>query len=173
MVRLLAIFLFVMLSGCASMSEQECLTANWLDQGYRDGRGGMPLSLLADHAEACAKVGVVPDAMAYRKGRDQGVIEYCTPENARHEGRLGRSYRNACPAHLERRFLRDYEDGKRVYNAEQEVDRLNRRASELERSIKKEKDDAKRQVLRRELRGIDRDLSRARENMRYEERRLR
>lgn len=27
--------------------------------------------------------------------------------------------------------------------------------------------------LRRELRGIDRDLSRARENMRYEERRLR
>ena len=76
-------------------------------------------------------------------------------------------------ARLERRFLRAYEDGKRVYNAEQEVDRLNRQSSEIERALRKEKDDKKRQELRRELRELDRDLRRARDTMRYEERRLR
>lgn len=166
-------FLLLLLSGCASMSEQECLTANWLDKGYRDGRNGLPLTLLAEHREACAKVGVVPDNTLYLRGRDRGIVEYCTPENARHEGRLGRSYRNACPAHLERNFLRNYEDAKRVYDAEQEVDRLNRRSSELERALRKEKDDSKRQYLRRDLRELDRDLNRARDNVRYEERRLR
>lgn len=160
------------ISGCASMSEQECLTANWLDQGYRDGRNGMPLSYLGDHREACAKVGVVPNTERYNAGRDQGILEYCTPENGRSEGRLGRSYRNACPAYLERNFLRSYEDGRRVYEAEQEVERLNSRASDLERSIHHEKDDRRRQDLRRDLREIDRELRRARDDVRYQERRL-
>lgn len=173
MKQILVLFLFLILSGCASMSEQECLTANWFDQGYRDGRNGMPLARLADHAEACAQVGVVPERARYMSGRDRGIVEYCTPENARSEGRLGRSYRNACPAHLERDFLKNYEDGKRVYHAEQEVERLNRRSTELERSLRKEKEEATRQHLRQELRELDRDLRRARDTMRYEERRLR
>ena len=161
------------LSGCASMSEKECLTANWLDQGYRDGRNGQPLSRLEDHREACQKVGVIPDRNRYFKGRDSGILEYCTPENALYEGRQGRSYRHSCPAHLERNFLIYYQDGKRIYEAEQRVDELNRQSMQLQNSLKKEKDDTKRNHLRRELRNMDQELRRARDELRYQERRIR
>lgn len=168
-----SVFLMGFLSGCASMSEKECLTANWLDQGYRDGRNGQPLSRLEDHREACAKVGVIPDRIRYFEGRDKGILEYCTPTNALYEGRQGRSYRQACPAHLERNFLIYYQDGRRIYDAEQKVEELNRRSSQLQTSLKKEKDETQRNHLRRELRDIDKELSRARNNVRYQERRAR
>ena len=57
------------LSSCASMSEQECLSANWLDQGFRDGRNGQPLRRFEEHRQACAKVGVRPDQRLYLQGR--------------------------------------------------------------------------------------------------------
>lgn len=162
-----------LLGGCASMSEKECLTANWLDQGYRDGRHGEPLYRIEDHREACVKVGVVPDRVQYFKGRDKGILEYCTPANALYEGRQGRAYRQACPAHLERSFLIYYQDGKRIYDAEQQVEDLNRKSSQLQISLKKEKDQSKQNDLRSKLRDIDQELKRARDNVRYQERRIR
>ncbi len=165
--------LTMFLSSCASMSEQECLTANWLDQGFRDGRSGQPLTRFEDHRQACAKVGVRPDQRLYLQGREQGIVHYCTSENAFEEGRLGRQYRNACPAHLEHRFLLAYEQGKQIYDAEQRIEKLNRESNQLEQRLKKEKDKDTRGYLRQELRDIDRQLQRAREDMRYLERRLR
>ena len=32
------------LGACASMSEKDCLSVDWADQGYRDGRDGHPPS---------------------------------------------------------------------------------------------------------------------------------
>lgn len=167
------VLLIGLVSGCASMSEKECLTANWFDQGYRDGRNGEPLSRLEDHRQACEKVGIIPERARYFEGRDKGILEYCTPANALYEGRQGRYYRNSCPAHLERNFLIYYQDGKRVYEAEQQVEELNRRSNQLQNSLKKEKDEATQNTLRRELREIDRELRRARDNVRYQERRVR
>lgn len=165
--------LAVLLSSCASMSEQECLTANWLDQGFRDGRNGEPLTRIEDHRQACAKVGVTPDQRLYFKGRDQGVLLYCTPDNAIQEGRLGRAYRNACPAHLEHRFLLAYEQGKQIYDVEQHIEKLNTESKQLEQSLRKEEDRDRYRYLRQELRDIDRQLQRAREELHYLERRLR
>ncbi|HZJ94103.1 MAG TPA: DUF2799 domain-containing protein [Thiopseudomonas sp.] len=165
--------LTVFISGCASMSEQECLTANWLDQGFRDGRNGQPLSRVEDHRQACAKVGVRPDLQLYLQGRERGIMHYCTPENAIEQGRLGRPYRNACPAHLEHRFLLAYEQGKKIYDAEQRIETLNRESKQLEQRLKSEKDKDSRRYVRQELRDVDRQLQQAREDLRYLERRLR
>jgi len=165
--------LALILAACASMSEKECLSANWTDQGYRDGRDGQPLSRLEDHREACAKVGVMPNAEQYLSGREVGIREYCTPANAAREGRLGRGYRNACPMQLERNFLSYYELGYQVYQAEQRVDSLNREVQRKQRELNKEKNDAKRQELRRDLRRLDSRLSQARRELYDEERRLR
>lgn len=159
-------------TGCASLSEKECLTVNWTDQGYRDGRNGYPLTRMEDHREACAQVGVAVDDRQYRAGRDQGVLEYCTPENGMSEGRLGRSYRNACPARLEGAFLAHHEMGMRVYRAGQKVDSLGRQSRQLQKKLEKEKNDKERGKLRRELRELDRQLVRARNDLRREERRL-
>jgi len=160
------------MAGCASMSEKECLSANWADQGYRDGRAGQPLARLEEHREACAKVGVIPDVKQYHAGRDRGVLEYCTPASAVREGRLGRSYRNACPMRLEGVFLEYHDLGYRAYQAEQRVESLDREMQRTQRSLDKEKSERKRRELRNELRDLDRRLYRARMELRDEERRL-
>lgn len=163
----------VLVSSCASMSEQECLSANWLDQGFRDGRSGQPLTRFQEHRQACAKVGVRPDQRLYLQGREQGVVHYCTPDNALEEGRLGRQYRNACPARLEHDFLLAYEQGKQVYDAEQRIEKLNRESKQLEQRLKTDQDKDSRRSIRQELRDVDRQLQGAREDLRYLERRLR
>ncbi len=163
----------VLISSCASMTENECLTVNWLDQGFRDGRNGQALSRLEEHRQACAKVGVTPNRQLYFQGRDQGILHYCSPQNALQEGLKGQPYRNACPAHLEHGFLVAYDKGKQIYDAEQRVEKLNQQSSQLENTLKKENDQEERRYLRQELRDIDRQLQQAREDMRYLERRLR
>lgn len=160
------------LSGCATMSEKECLTANWHDQGYRDGSRGWPASRVMDHSEACAGVGVVPDMGRYRKGHARGVLEYCTPANAVSEGRAGQPYRNVCPARLEGEFLLYYRQGQRAYEAQRRVDRLNQESSQLERELKKAKDADSRHRLRKELRDLDRRLERARDDLADQDRRI-
>lgn len=169
---LLSVGAALILSGCASMSEKDCLTASWMDQGHRDGRQGFPLSRVEDHREACSKVGVVPDVTLYRRGHGQGILEYCTPHNAVAEGRSGRSYRNACPAALEGEFLAYYELGRRAYQAQQRLDNLNRESQRVQRTLEKEKSESQRRRLRDQLRDLDRDLRNARDDLHYEERRL-
>lgn len=169
---LIIVSALLILQGCASLSEKECMTANWYEQGYRDGRNGQPASRIEDHREACFKVGVVPDPAQYAKGRAGGVLEYCTPENALREGRNGKPYRNACPVHLEGQFLNYHQAGYRVYQAVEHVNYLNRQSQQLERKLDKEKDDKKRRRIREELRDLDRNLRRAHDHVFDAERRL-
>ena len=164
---------FMALAGCASMSVKECLTADWTDQGYRDGRSGLPASRVEDHREACASVGVMPDITRYMAGRDQGILLYCTPLNAQEEGRRGNQYRNTCPVQLEGMFLQYHRLGYRVHEAEQRLDNLDRRTRQLERALSKEKDKTQQSRLRNELRDLDRQLRRARDDLRFAESSLR
>lgn len=161
----LGIMAALVLSGCATMSESECLTADWYDQGYRDGRRGYPASRVIDHREACSGVGVMPDLKQYSTGRDRGITEYCTPANAVAEGRAGRSYGHVCPAKLEGRFLSYYRQGQLAYRAQQEVDRLNSQSRALQRELDKEKNADTRRSLRNQLRDLDHRLERARDDL--------
>lgn len=174
--RVLGLSLGVMalfaLSGCATMSEGECLTANWFDRGYKDGLHGYPASRVVDHREACSGVGIAPDITQYRKGYDQGIVQYCTPANAVAEGRAGRSYGHVCPARLEGQFLVYYRQGRIVYDVQQRVDRLNRESRQLQRELDNVKEKDARRRLRNELRDLDRRLSRARDELAEFDRRL-
>lgn len=98
---------------------------------------------------------------------------YCTPENALQEGVQGRPYRDACPAELEHAFLLAYNKGKQVYKAEQQVEQLNSQSRQLEQSLVREDDKSQRRYLRRQLRELDWELQRARDEYRYLERQLR
>ena len=70
-------------------------------------------------------------------------------------------------------FLLAYEQGKRVYDAEQRIEKLNRESRQLEQRLKTEKDKDSKRYIRQELRDVDRQLQGARDDMRYLERRLR
>ncbi len=88
--RIFLPLLLLTLGGCASMSETQCQVADWQRVGLNDGANGIAESHLADYVKDCAKVGIAPDAVAYRKGWDAGIVRFCTPANGWREGTQGR-----------------------------------------------------------------------------------
>jgi hypothetical protein len=90
-----AVALLGALSGCASLSKNECLAANWEDIGVRDGANGQPEEYLIQHSTACAKVGVTPDRNAWLIGREHGLERFCTPQRAYQIGEYGGSFDTA------------------------------------------------------------------------------
>ena len=130
------------LGSCATMSAEQCMAGDWSGQGYVDGQQGLTMSRLDDHAEACAKHGVTPDAAAYAAGRRQGLVSYCTPYKGFEVGRSGSVYAGVCPSDLETDFIYAYRDGQVVHAAEQalsdargRVDSLGARLEELDDKI--------------------------------------
>jgi len=107
---------------CATMSQEQCLRGDWRAVGYGDGVDGRPMSRLDEHAKACAKAGVTPDAKLYFEAREEGLRRYCTEANGFQVGREGHSYAGVCPPPAEPAFLGGYSDGQRVYAATQRLD---------------------------------------------------
>ncbi|WP_196160049.1 DUF2799 domain-containing protein [Reinekea sp. G2M2-21] len=105
----------VVLSGCATLNKEECLTADWYQIGYEDGARGYPDTRISSHREACAKHGIAPDFRAYQDGHEEGVIRFCTPRNGFEQGKKGYNYSGICPPSLEDGFLDGYDAGREIY----------------------------------------------------------
>ena len=86
-----------LLSGCATLSKQECMIGDWQAIGYNDGVAGYHSDRLASHTKACAKASVAPDYQAWARGRQLGLQQYCTVNNAYNVGRRGNRLNNVCP----------------------------------------------------------------------------
>jgi hypothetical protein len=149
------------LTGCATIPEDQCAKVDWYDLGGKDGRAGKTADRLLQHRDACAGMNIVPDEKRYLQGRQEGLAEYCRPDNALREGLAGRPYQDVCDATF-----------KRIYQAAYAVDSLKRRLnSNLDEVSRKETElrdqkasDSKRNQLRSEMR----DLDRRRESLRDE-----
>ena len=83
--------------GCATMSESECINADWREVGRNDGLEGKRQTQLARHYDACIKYGITPDRDEYMAGREAGLIVYCTQDSGYWEGRNGAGYQRVCP----------------------------------------------------------------------------
>lgn len=133
---LLIVLLGLLVTGCASMDEDECRVADWRAIGYEDGVSGKSPSHIGERREACAEYGVAPDFVAYRQGRDEGLREYCTPASGYRLGRNGRPFTSVCPASLQADFLDAYKSGREIYQAAAVVNstrsKLKRKKHELE-----------------------------------------
>lgn len=108
----------VALSGCAGMSEQECLVTDWRAVGFEDGAAGRAETSIANYRQACGQHGVAPDFDQYRSGHAEGVEVYCRPNRGFEEGRRGRRYQNVCPLDIEPEFLAAYNEGRQLYQLE-------------------------------------------------------
>ncbi len=164
---------FALLSGCASISEEECHTTDWRQRGQADGQGGVGQAALQDYLKICGKVGVAVNATAYRDGRNQGLKQYCTPQRGKEEGLSGRSYGNVCPPALEPGFLKTYSAAQQVYQAEQRLNNISYEIQDKERRLKKTDDPYKRRRLRDEIYSLDRESRMARDRVNDADRRLR
>lgn len=180
-----------LVSGCETMSADECKFANWHDIGMRDGLDGKPLSLFSERSKDCSKAGSRVDSGIYMAARDQGLQSYCRIENAAPLGLAGKSYAGVCPARIDHEFRRRYQTGYAVHELRSKVAELDGRSDRLERRLREadrdedkqlkatDKDDERKRIrrefddrrrhMRNELGDIDREMRNARDNLRAAE----
>ncbi|MEO1204028.1 MAG: DUF2799 domain-containing protein [Pseudomonadota bacterium] len=120
------------ISGCASMSEEQCALNDWSAVGYEDGSRGYSSERFGSYRKACAKHGVAPDFRAYQEGRDEGLVEYCRPSRGYNLGLSGGRYNGVCDAALEEEFLDAYRVGHELYSLRSNVNAANNRIAAKE-----------------------------------------
>ena len=133
--QLIAIAALMILSGCATMSGDECLTSDWRAIGYEDGSQGYGSDRLSQRRKACAKHGVTPDFQVYQDGRTEGLKEYCQPQRGFNLGVGGGRYNGVCPSHLEPGFLDAYRTGSQLHSLRSNVNSANYQISAKEREL--------------------------------------
>jgi len=133
--RCICLFLFLFVSGCATMSKNECLNAQWQNVGYEDGAKGYNGSRIGIYRKACAEYNVSPDLQAYTLGRQQGLKQWCTPGNGYLQGTRGAVYNGICPKDLEPKFKRAMNHGRAVYNYRQKVQNQESMLAQLKKDL--------------------------------------
>jgi hypothetical protein len=152
----------LLLSGCATLSKEECLRGEWSTVGYQDGAQGYPAKQFYEHVAACREHGVMPRQDVYLKGREQGLKQYCTVEIGLREGQAMRNYQLVCPAKTQPLFLQGYMQGlnrallDNVARTDVKRHELSYKRGQLSRS--REDKDIKR--LQSEIESLNSDLSR-------------
>ena len=126
------------LSGCATMSADECTMSDWHTIGFEDGAQGHTADRLGSHRKACAKHGVAPDFEEYQAGRKQGLRQFCQPSRGFSLGANGGKYYGVCPADLEIEFIDAYNSGHQLYSLRSAINsathQINAKESELKRT---------------------------------------
>ena len=133
--------LALLLSGCASMSQQECLVADWRLVGYEDASQGHSTTRIGEHRKACAKANVQPDLNRYQQGHREGARVYCVKPRGYQEGAAGKAYQGICPADLEPAFLRAYDHGRERHAITQQISQLEGSISSSKLDIGRYQDD--------------------------------
>lgn len=108
------------LSGCASISQEECLLGDWYQIGLSDGQNGRS-NRAADYSKDCSEYQVKMDLKSYNKGRSEGLKTYCSYDNGVMMGQSNQRYTNVCPADLSSAFLSGYRPYRNLAGAQQEL----------------------------------------------------
>ena len=131
--RLLPVFFILLLGGCASLNQEQCLQGDWYGLGVIDGKAGQPTSRLNTHNHACAKYGVQLDEDRYLAGRSEGLKTYCQPENAIVTGLAGQHHTTGvCPPDMDAAFSHYNNAAYAVFRTQQEIDDIRSTISETE-----------------------------------------
>lgn len=123
-------------SGCASMSEEECALSDWSAIGYEDGSRGYTTDRFGQHRKACAKHGYAADFGAYQRGRTRGLEEFCQPGHAFTFGVNGGRYNGVCAAELEAGFIEAYQAGYQLYAMRSDVSNANAAIDARQRELR-------------------------------------
>ncbi len=142
---------FALLSGCATMSGDECATSDWTAIGYSDGVRGYSADRYSQHNKACAKHGITPDFRAYQDGRDEGLRQLCQPTRGYQLGESGGAYNGVCSADLEPAFLDAYRVGLHLHGLRSNVNKASVSIAAKERELESVKD----KIRHKEARLID------------------
>ena len=158
---LMTIFALLGISGCATMSADECAMSDWHTIGFEDGSQGYTADRLGNHRKACAKHGVAPNFEQYQAGRAEGLRQFCQPSRGFSLGAGGGRYNGVCPSDLEMNFVDAYNAGHQLYTLRSAVNsatyQINAKEAEIER-IKERVRDAEAALIAKETSVEDRVL---------------
>jgi len=129
------------ISGCASMSGDECVATDWSAVGYEDGARGYTTERFSKHRKACAKHGITADFSAYQSGREGGLVEYCQPGRGFDVGVNGGRYYGVCSVNLEPDFLDAYNAGHHLYTLRSNVNHANSSINAAENELRRVEDE--------------------------------
>lgn len=171
--RFLLVVSVVLLTGCASLSREECLTGDWHGIGYSDGLQGRAETYLQQHQQACAEHQIKINLDNYLAGREKGLQQFCLPANAYQQGRAGKTYNYVCPKAQEQAYLDAYNKGYAYYQQNEKVKKLQREINSEKRRIASLKEE----ILETEKKLVSDGLSKAErerllETLREKEQRL-
>jgi hypothetical protein len=122
MLRVLPWLPAILLAGCATLTSEQCRQGDWRQIGFADGAAGISAARINDHSKACAEVGVRPNLDDYLRGREQGLRNYCQPENGFSVGRAGNSaIVSDCPENMKYAFMEQYRQGQQVHLLETDL----------------------------------------------------
>lgn len=88
----------LLLVGCVStpsLKADDCATTNWQAIGYEDGKRGADSKHILRYMKTCQGT-TAPDRPAWEIGRQKGLTEFCTPNNAYNLGRMGHTLTGVC-----------------------------------------------------------------------------
>jgi len=123
--------------GCATMSAEQCMVADWYQLGERDALAGLGSDHLANRAEACREEGYEADTAAWYAGFDAAIPAFCTLGNGFRYGQAGNSYRYTCPPELQAEFLEGYDVGAELHALEQQVAASQRGLNNIQSNIER------------------------------------
>ena len=152
---LISVMALTGLSGCASMSAEECAATDWRTIGFEDGAMGYTAERIGAHRKACTKHGVAPDFDAYQAGRKEGLRQYCQPSRGFNVGASGARYNGVCPGDMEPDFVDAFNTGHKLYNLRSNVNRANSAVAAREAELERTKD----RIRKIEADLIDRETS--------------
>ncbi|MGZ5051632.1 MAG: DUF2799 domain-containing protein [Methylobacter sp.] len=171
--RLTGFLCVVFLSGCATLSKEDCRRGDWFGLGVRDGLAGEPSNRLSDHVTACYEYGIAINNEAYFAGRERGLHDYCRIDNAFQLGLNGHPYRHVCPPAIDGLFGRYHSAAFAVYEHRAELDRIDREISSKESRLHDKKlSDKDRERIRSDLRELDHRHHHLCDDLYYHERQL-
>lgn len=150
-------------TGCATIPPERCATMDWHQLGIEDGQAGFGSSRIVRHREACARVKVVPDTSAWEAGRAIGLRDYCQLPNALEQGLARHGYEDVCD---DPDFERLYRAARRVGDARYQIEFTDGEIDWRERELLTDRklSDKRRGELRAEIRSLERERDRARDD---------
>lgn len=140
------------LSGCVSKPEKaSCDQRDWFELGRSDGARGTTSDKLNRHREDCGPKPRSDWDTMYANGRNAGLVEYCSPENALELGKSGIPYLYVCPVTMEQEFLKGYRKGQRARELEVETRQLDTQIDFVTQRLNTAADEAEKKNLNEEL----------------------
>ena len=153
------------LAACEPISEDACRAGDWRGIGIADGAAGRAPDRINAYAETCAKIGITPDARAWRAGRTEGLKRYCTPQNAYKIGRNGNRLAPYCPAGEREALSRANVTGLQYHELSTQIGQLSAQVNDLNSQIRNISDFASDEELR-DRRQLRRERARIEDRLR-------